>query len=101
MRGALRFPSIVVCEEDGLREGLNPSYELFRPFERAGRPNARSLPSGYAQVGAVWVDNALLGAFPRKPSKNAACRLRQWHSHLALLATFAFNGPSRGLDCNG
>jgi hypothetical protein len=28
MGGAKRYPSIAVCEDDGFREGLNPSYGL-------------------------------------------------------------------------
>ena len=28
MGGAQRYPSIAVCEDDGFREGLNPSYGL-------------------------------------------------------------------------
>src|SRR5713226_5947541 len=38
MGGAKRYPSIAICEGDGFREGLNPSYAR-RPSLRAKRSN--------------------------------------------------------------
>jgi hypothetical protein len=35
MGGAKRYPSTAVCEDDGFREGLNPSYLLIPDYRRA------------------------------------------------------------------
>src|ERR1700722_8475824 len=53
MGGAKRYPSTAICEDDGFREGLNPSLRL-RSF-RVRSPHPEEPRSGVSKDGRVRV----------------------------------------------